>query len=71
MELKKVHSSNVAAVGYDPSTQILRVEFKSGGSYDYANVDPVHAAQIQSAPSIGGYIARHIKPHHKATRVSA
>ena len=33
-----VKSTNVLAVGYDTSTGTMRVQFQSGGVYDYANV---------------------------------
>jgi len=36
--------------GYDPATRTLRVRFRGGGLYDYADVDPeVFAGLIESA----------------------
>jgi hypothetical protein len=40
MNLHAVVSTNVLAVGYDPATQTLRVQFRSGGVYDYFGVAP-------------------------------
>lgn len=40
MTMHAVDSTNVAAVGYDPASRTLRVEFKSGGVYDYSDVSP-------------------------------
>jgi len=34
-----VVSEGIRAVGYDADTRILRVEFRSGGVYDYLDVD--------------------------------
>lgn len=70
MQRKPVKSSNVKSVGYDPSSQTLQVEYNSGGIWDYSGIDPSHAAHLQGVPSIGGYIAKHIKPHYKATKVT-
>lgn len=61
MNRSPVISSNVAAVGYDPSTMTLEVEFKKGGVYQYFNVQPaVHAAMV-AAPSVGRYLDVNIK----------
>ncbi len=40
MTMHPVISTNVIAVGYDPRTRTLRVQFRSGGTYDYCGVDP-------------------------------
>jgi hypothetical protein len=61
MNRSPVISSNVASVGYDPSTMTLEVEFKKGGVYQYFNVPPaVHAAMV-IAPSVGRYLDVNIK----------
>ena len=36
--MHKVVSSNVAAVGYDKPSQVLRVQFIRGGVYEYSGV---------------------------------
>lgn len=54
-------SSNIAAVGYDPTRSTLLVEFKGGRAYEYANVSPDFFAAFVSAPSIGEYHARNIR----------
>lgn len=49
------------SIGYDIATHTLRVQFVSGGSYDYSHVSAdVHAALLQ-APSKGTFIAKLIK----------
>jgi hypothetical protein len=67
MDMQPVKSSNVEAIGYDSGT--LRVKYHKGSAYDYAGVTPLHWAQMQTTPSIGSYIARHIKPHFQAVKV--
>lgn len=43
MRMIPVDSSNLSAVGHDPVSQILRISFNSGGTYDYFDV-PMAAA---------------------------
>ena len=68
MEMVRVRSSNLVAVGYDSQTSTLRVEFKSG-TYDYYNVpERVHRA-LMSASSKGTYHARYVKWKYRYERV--
>jgi len=56
-----VSSSNLKSVGYDQNTEILEVEFHSGGIYQYSNVpSSVHIA-LMSAGSVGSYFNQHVK----------
>ncbi len=41
-----VTSTNVLEAGYEPTTQIMRIRFRSGGIYDYFNVAPGIFQQI-------------------------
>lgn len=60
-----VESSQIKSVGYNEATHNLDIEFKSGGIYRYANVPrEVHQALV-TAPSIGSYFYKHIKPNAK------
>jgi len=38
MEMKKINAGKLRAIGYDPRTRLLRVEFDDGSAIDYANV---------------------------------
>jgi hypothetical protein len=40
MQLHFVISTSVFAVGYQTSSRTMRVQFQSGGIYDYFDVDP-------------------------------
>lgn len=63
------HSSNVAGYEYNAATGTLRVQFKSGGTYDYPGV-PAHIVdQMASAPSIGSFIHHTIKPRYAGKKV--
>lgn len=59
-----VRSSVIAAVGYDPETAVLEVEFRSGDLYRYFAVPPsVHRALIE-AESPGAYFNKHVSDHY-------
>lgn len=60
MQMLNVNSSNLSAVGYDPTMQTLRVQFRSG-TYDYYNVPENIYSNLMSAASHGEYHAAHIK----------
>lgn len=56
-----VKSSNLAAVGYDTSSQTLRVEFLTPSLYEYDGV-PSHVHQgLMNAASHGSYFAANIR----------
>lgn len=60
-----VQSSNVAAMGYDPETRELHVQWHSGKVSVYGGVAPGTAEAAMSAPSIGGYVSRVIRGQHE------
>lgn len=62
IQLQPVKSSQIAAVGYDAPSQTLAIQFKSGGTYYYANVPAALYKQLVTAPSIGSFFYRQIKP---------
>lgn len=63
IEMQKVESSQINGYGYDADTRTLAVEFKNGGTYHYENVGPDMFAELNKAPSKGGFIYKHIKPY--------
>jgi hypothetical protein len=56
-------SSQVAAYGFDPVQQVLRVQYRSGKAYDYKQVTAEDHAKLEAAPSLGKHLNAHIKPH--------
>lgn len=72
-----VTSSNVHAVGYDPSSRTMHVEFKGKTPdapttlYEVVGVPPDAHAQMMNAPSIGAHYAWKIKPNFPARRLYA
>lgn len=61
MDLKPVISSNIQAVGYDPESQTLHVQFKGGSTYAFAGVPPEHHSGLLDAESAGQYFHKHIR----------
>lgn len=61
MDMKSCDSSLISAYGYDEATEELRIEFKSGGTYSYANVPRHVFDDMCSAESVGKFFLRRIK----------
>lgn len=53
MQMQQVQSSNVRAVGYDPASRLMRVEFSNGSTYEYDDVSGGDFDSIVSSDSIG------------------
>lgn len=56
-----VQSSNIAALGHDPITLKLRVQFHSGTIYEYADVPVAKFDQLIKADSVGSAFHKLIK----------
>ncbi|MEO6145908.1 MAG: KTSC domain-containing protein [Sulfuriferula sp.] len=63
-------SSQIKALGHCAATNTLRVEFKSGGVYDYQGVPAEKFTALTAAESAGKHLQQHIKPHHAFTKLS-
>jgi hypothetical protein len=69
MERIPVESSTIISIGYDPSSEVLEIEFKNTGVYQYYNVPgPVHQ-MLMEAPSKGQYLNVNIKNRFPYSRV--
>ncbi|MFE7844879.1 KTSC domain-containing protein [Microbacterium sp. NPDC057407] len=61
MRRRPLDSGAIAAVGYDPATAVLELEFVSGEVYRYFAVPPsVHRALL-AAKSAGRFFREHIR----------
>ncbi len=61
MNRTPVQSSNLASVGYDPSTSTLEVEFLNGRVYQYFGVPERVYHELMNAASKGSYLDQNIK----------
>lgn len=69
MERLSVKSRNVKSVGYDPEEKVLEVEFKSGGVYQYAGVQPGMFADLLAAESIGRFVSQVVRAGRRGLRI--
>ncbi|WP_273660229.1 KTSC domain-containing protein, partial [Pseudomonas aeruginosa] len=60
MERVQVGSSNLASIGYDPSTETLEIEFLNGRVYEYYGVPETIYTDLMGASSLGIYFRDHI-----------
>lgn len=58
-------SSNIESLGYCPDTQRLRIKFKSGGQYTYADVPQEAYDAFSQAESIGKHFHSNIRGQFK------
>lgn len=66
---KRVSSSNIVSVAYDPADQTLEVVFKNGSVYQYAGVPKHIADHLMAASSVGSYFHSTIKGYYQTTRM--
>jgi hypothetical protein len=69
MKRTPITSSNVAEVGYDSPTKTLEIVFKNGSVYQYHDVPADTYSHLMNAPSLGKYLAAHIKNHFSFTKL--
>ncbi len=56
MNRTPVVSTQIASIGYEPSQQILEVEFLDGSINQYFEVPKYHHVALMSAPSLSTYL---------------
>lgn len=69
MEMIKVASSNLSAVGYDEARQELQVEFKDGKKYAYADVPVEVFNELLGAKSVGSFFMKQVRGQYEARKV--
>ena len=62
-------SSNITRFAYDNATQVLFVEFRNGGVYQYFDVPESVFEQMKAAPSKGQFLAQNIKGAYRYARL--
>lgn len=70
MRRKRVKSSSLLSVGYDPGSRLLEVEFGSGAVYQYADVPPERHRNLLRAASLGRYFNRYIRDRYPTFQVA-
>ena len=68
-DMISVSSSNIESVGYEEETQEVYVKFLNGSTYKYLGV-PINVYNaLLTAPSVGQYLNKNIKPLYNFERV--
>jgi len=65
MQMVRVNSSAIVAIGYDEQTARMRIQFQQGHSYDFCRVPPNAHAAFMRAYSKGIYYNEHIKDRYQ------
>lgn len=69
MERKRVNSSRIRAVGYDPKSQELEVEFSDGRLVLYSGVSQEVHRQFIAAPSATSFFEDKIDENYSSRRL--
>lgn len=68
MERKRISSSRIRAIGYDPKTQVLEVEFNDGKVLAYRGVSPEVHRQFMATPSPVSFFEDKIDENYPSRR---
>ncbi|HEV7473734.1 MAG TPA: KTSC domain-containing protein [Pyrinomonadaceae bacterium] len=71
VRFKKVNSSMLRRVRYDPQSRFLDVVFRTGESYRYKDVPPSEYKGLMNAESHGKYMQSQIIDHYDFVRLDA
>jgi hypothetical protein len=63
MQMQSVESSTIKALGYEPSSRTLAIEFTSGHVYHYSGISQHQFDALMAAPSKGKHFTAMIRPH--------
>jgi KTSC domain len=69
MERKRISSSKIRAVGYDPTGEVLEVEFSDGRVVAYSGVSPEVHRRFMNAPSPVSFFDDKIADEYSARRL--
>jgi KTSC domain len=69
MERKRISSSKIRAVGYDPKGEVLEVEFSDGRVVAYSGVSPEVHRRFMNAPSPVSFFDDKIADEYSARRL--
>ena len=64
-----VESSSLRSIGYDRATQVLEIEFRTGGIYRYMAVPQQVWLAFRDADSKGKFFQDHIRDRFETARL--
>lgn len=65
MDMIRISSSAISAVGYDPTTMRMKIHFVQGHTYDFCRVPENVFNGLLNAHSKGGYYNDHIRDRYQ------
>ena len=68
MERKRISSSKIRSVGYDPKSQVLEVQFNDGKVLAYSGVSAEVHRQFMAAPSPVSFFEDKIDENYPSRR---
>jgi hypothetical protein len=68
IDMSPVDSSMIKAIGHDPETSNLHVEFHGGAKYIYLGVPPEKHTALMQSESIGRHFNQNIRGAHEGVR---
>jgi hypothetical protein len=71
LERHAVKSVILRSVGYDDSTKILEIEFRSGLVYQYSGVPPKVYTDLMRSSEIGKYFSDKVRTQFRTKQVVA
>lgn len=71
MDMKKIHSGRLRAIGYDARTRVLQVQFDDGKTLQYIAVGEDIWRHLSTSGSAWSYYRDNIEEEFSAKRVSA
>lgn len=71
MEMKRISSGKLRAIGYDARGRVLRVEFDDGSLIDYAGVGEEIWRRLSTSASAWSYYRDNVEEEFSGRRVSA
>ena len=64
------NESNIRLVNYNPTSQLMRVEYTNGAQYDYQDVSADVWFECKNAYSKGRFLAERVKGNYRYYRVN-
>jgi hypothetical protein len=65
MDMIRVSSSAINAIGYDPATKRMKIQFVEGHTYDFCGVPESIFSGLLRAPSKGTYYTDHVRGRYQ------
>jgi hypothetical protein len=70
MEMVPIDSDGVRAIGYDPATQTMHVEFETGALFEYYEVPPDVYQTFMASSAKGSFVSQVLEPGYRSVRLT-